>query len=333
MNELIPTFPRQVAFPDRRTCKTKREFYKLLNKVNGIKRKIYFSLYSCNTNGEFENPIIDKLGFDIDGEIKNVINTTLTIHNYCRKNNYRHCILFSTGGCWIFMKTKNYEKIKYPKDALRQAQEYICNHNKLSFGINKTDNLDSHIFGDIKRVGRMPGTYDTQRKKYCVSITPDDLHNNLRGVGLEQSNKIIWYGEKGFDISQFDRPITTEFPEIPEGEEREIDDEFLSKFPPCIIDILQDNQSRGNYRGRWIFTIFAKEACCFSKSFTDKIANKYFGAVQRTDAIRNNYIHYKMVKVLDLVYNNDNYFFPTCEKLYMDGFCDGKCKKYNKVYK
>ena len=66
MNELISNFPRQLSCPQRVTCQYKETFYKKLNEINGIKTKIYFSIYNCNEDGKFLNPMIDKIGFDLD---------------------------------------------------------------------------------------------------------------------------------------------------------------------------------------------------------------------------------------------------------------------------
>ncbi|MFO8066067.1 MAG: hypothetical protein R6U11_00660 [Bacteroidales bacterium] len=51
MKELINRFPRQVGLPVKVTCLNEGDFYSLINRNNGIKKKLYFSLYDCDEGG------------------------------------------------------------------------------------------------------------------------------------------------------------------------------------------------------------------------------------------------------------------------------------------
>jgi len=334
MRELIDSFPRQVAVPWRMFCSDESTFYKTLNRFNGIKPKIYFSVFRCNNDGSFQNVPIRLLPFDLDNN--DVAGNAWKLHQYCMRKNFRHCIIFSTGGFWVYIRTKNYENLKNPKVAIKNAQTSICDELGLTYGPDKIHDVDSHIFGDIARVGRMPGSFDTRRKLFCVSVTREELGNGKGELGKKQHCNIYWYGSDCFDLSGFDREEYVEYPEIPDCVvEREVDDEYLKKFPPCIQDILMDNKGRGNYKGRWWFTIFMKEMC-LPRSLTDELAKKYFSRVINQGSLGGqgtNYDHYCKVKVIDLAYRAKDQLFPSCEKMYADGFCDGKCEWYGRIYK
>jgi len=335
MDELIPTFPRQVAIPHRILCYEKDDFYSYINRVNGVIKKIYFSILSCSKDNSFTDTKIDKIFFDLDSPTS-LINAR-KLSEYCNKNNYRHTVIFSTGGFWVYIRTKNYENLINPKHALKQSQLAVANELNMTVGNEKECDIDHHIIGDICRVGRMPGTYDINRKLYCISLSKEEIQltkEEIKKLAIKQRNKIFWYGQDALDISIHDSKFTPdEYIEMPEYEYNYQNSDNLSNFfPPCIIDILNDVESKGNWRGRWLVTLFMKEKG-FPYKLTKDIARKYFSKRPRTDSLGNNYNHWLKVKCLDLVYNNPELIFPSCETLFTEGFCKGKCKFYNSLYK
>jgi len=64
MDELIKYYPRQLAYPERTLCANRKLFIAKANSLNGVKQKLYFSLYNCDDKGQFTNPLIDKISFD-----------------------------------------------------------------------------------------------------------------------------------------------------------------------------------------------------------------------------------------------------------------------------
>jgi len=332
MNELIPSFPRQVAIPYRIICKNKNEFYDLINRYNGIKSKIYFSIYQCDNEKTFNTTLIDKIAFDLDNQ--NCIQSAKKLSDWAKSKNYRHCIIFSTGGCWVYIRTKNHSNIKNHKDCLRNAQHYIAKQCSLTIGKNpKTDDIDYHIIGDISRVARMPGTRDLKREIYAQSVRRINLTtlDNLREMAKKQSSKVYWYGSDAIDIKPFDYPLYKSNCEIPiYNINYEITEKWMKMLPPCIQAGLITPEL-AHWKFRWLFTLYLKEIG-FTKQVTNTLAKKYFSKHPRNDGLINNYSHYCKVQVLDLVYSQ-NAFFPNCENLYTDGICPGKCIFYNSLYK
>lgn len=338
MKELIATFPRQIACPERITCLTEKEFYEKISFYNGIKPKIYFALYKSNEFGSFKSKTwvteIDKISFDLDS--KSSVESAKRMSDWCLKENIRHCIVFSTGGLWIHILTKNFSSLKYPKTALKESQRFVAKEVGLTIGNEKSCDIDHHIIGDIARVSRMPGTLDTARGLYAQSIKREDLIDldHLKTLAREQRLKIHWYGKEKFDISKFDKDVYIEPFDIPElgsfAIELEDSEKLVAKFPPCIIQILKKPEI-ATWRGRWLACLYLRERG-FTPTMCDGVCREYFSKGKRTDDLVNNYNHFRKVKVLELVYGDQTLFFPKCELLYEEGWCPGKCEYYNKLY-
>jgi len=339
MNELIPSFPRQCAFPERINCITKDKFYRYINSYNGIKPKIYFSLYKINEVGHFlDNDFItdiDKISFDLDN--KNCVSVAKKIHNYCMNNNLRHCIIFSTGGIWIHIKTKNYKKLKYPKSTLTNSQKHIINKLNLKCGKNpKYDDIDFHIIGDIARVARMPGTLDIARGLYAQSIKAEDLTNieHIKKIAKKNNSRIYWYGKEKINLKEYDHLTEEEKIEMREYEYTiEVDNNVLKKFPPCIQECILRKPLKG-YNQHWVWvTIYLKEIG-FTKVAIEKLLKPFLEKIERNDGKGSNeWEHYRKYDHLPESVFTNGYFFPKCEILWQKGFCVGKCKKFNKLYK
>jgi hypothetical protein len=334
--ELLPKPPLQISCPERFTCSDIIGFLGKVNLYNGIKPKIYFSLYSCDSHGSFKDAKITKISFDFDNE--NAIKNAKSLSDFCLRENYRHCIIFSTKGCWVHILTKNYEKLRYNKSALKYAQKAIAEKVCLSIGDEHLCDIDHHIIGDSARVARMPGTLDTRRGLYAQSVKREDLTTieHLKEMAKEQSSAIYWYGNDFLDMLPYDKADEfCELPEIPADFDYNIqlddDEKILSKFSPCIVKILKE-PAVGTWRGRWLAVLYMKEIGIPIK-IAHAICKKYFGAAPRSDEFKNNYNHLRKVKVLELVYGNPELFFPRCEILYNEEFCKGKCKNYNKLYR
>ncbi len=245
------------------------------------------------------------------------------------------CPVLSTGGCWVHIQAKNFQSLKYPKTALKSCQKFITTKLNLSIGNNPhNDDIDFHIIGDIARVSRMPGSYDTNRKIYAQSIKRNQLTTikDLQQLAKKQNNKIYWYGDDKIDISKFDsEPINCNI-DIPEYDYDYDKLDIMKNIPPCIIDILTNKDNKGDWRGRWMTTLYFKEKG-YPKSMINKIAEQFFKPVVRYDALKNNYNHWVKVNCMNLVYGNEELIFPNCAKIYEEGYCHGKCKHYETIYK
>ena len=130
MRQLIPSFPRELAFPKRKLILTETEFYNQVNHYNKLK-PIYFSLYLCNNKRNFDNTHIDKIFFDFDidkklGNIKqqqkDITKQVKRFSDYLKDKNFKHLICFSgRKGFHVYIFTSNYENIVHKKDTIYNA--------------------------------------------------------------------------------------------------------------------------------------------------------------------------------------------------------------------
>jgi len=329
---LLRTFPRQIAYPFRRTCKDKEEFYRVFNSVNGLKAKIYYSVYKCNEEGMFDETNINLISFDIDS--KDAISVLKRINKVCEKEDLKRTFIFSTGGFWAYILAKNGSGLKSPKYALRLAQIDIAKKAKLTFNKKNEkgvvdphiNDIDYHIIGDTARVARLPGSYDMTRELFCIPISIEDINKGLdhiKEIAKTQQFKFYVYGNERLDMKNYDI-------EAPRCEDVEVPDDIEYRYnskgiPPCVLGWLTKKE-KAVYRARFFATVWMKEKG-FPKKLIRELAKKYWERYPRTDGLKNNYRHWLKVKVMDYVYNRD-LVFPKCEALYLEGLCDGKCKYF-----
>jgi hypothetical protein len=324
LKALISSFPRHVATPNRVTVKTETQFYEYVNKYNGVK-DLYFSVYGTTEQGKFENVMIDKIFFDFDE--KDAIEDVKRFHNWLKEKDIQHTFLYSgKKGFHLYVFTINYEKLEKPKDALTNAHDFFIKN----LGVK----CDQHIVGDIARVSRIPNSFHISGRRYCIPLLREHLYRGIKYIkekAKEQQFNFVIYGSKLFDMKQFDFVVKNNFKsiDIPEYKYNiKTEDVVIRKFLPCVQSWLVESES-GTWEARYNFAVYCK-ALCLPKSLCNKLAEKYFSEMPRTDRFRNNYTHFRAVKALEYAYDKDT-AFPNCDTLFQKGLCKGKCKFYNKT--
>jgi hypothetical protein len=300
MKELIPTFPRYIAFPERKLIRIESDFYKLINKFNGIKN-IYYSIYEWNEENWWH---FDKIFFDFDGE--NAFKEVKIFHNRLNEIGYKHLILFSgKKGFHLYLFLKNYERINNMKDALKNANLFFIKQLNI--------HPDEAVIGDIARIARVPNTYHITGKRYCIPLSENDLNKSLdeiKEMAKQQNFKFDLFGEVLFDISQFDyenveiKDLNKIYPEL--KSEIKIEDKLINKFPQFFKMILL-NPQYATYDNRYWFAIFCREEG-IHPTVCDKIAKKYWSNVKEKSGRRSKYEEFK-VEALKYAYK-DNKFLP-----------------------
>ena len=333
---LFPKLPFEIAMPYRQTVKTLTDALSIIRTYNGVKR-LFFSLYTLDSLPQRQNPPIDKIWFDFDSP--NAQRAAQKMLDCVNGENLKHLIVFSGGGFHFYIFTQNGDKMSDARSALKAMHKDIAEKAKCSIGPEKIADIDYHIIGDISRVVTIPNTYNVKRRKFAIPLRDKELDWDIEKI-KELANKPredwVIEGEKLFDCAPYQR-IENGFADINIPNLANIDNdvpEDISMFPPCIQAILLDKKkfngqdgSCGDWRGRWLFTVWMKEAG-YSPDVIDKLAKKYFSQRPRSDNLRDNYEHWKKVKALELAFRHDH-FFPTCEKMWLEGRCPGKCKWYN----
>ena len=341
MNELIKYFPRQLSFPERISCKNRQEFFKMFRLYQGVKSKMYYSVYNCDFENTFENVKIDKISFDIDTKDTNkMIENVLKIHKKMYSKDYKHLIIFSTFGFWVYIFTKNYNHIINKKECLTNCHNFIAKKCGLTWGTPETKeiaDLDFHIRGDLARVARLPTSYDVERKLFCIPVTIEDLEKGYKYI-KEKAKKpcynFVYYGEKLFDISKFDYidRKETENINVPEyNYDFKGDIDKLIKDFPSYIQYWLLTPKICTWECRFLFAVYCRHIN-LPKGICNKIAQKYFGKAPRTDNLGNNYNHFVKVRALDYAYGK-NHHFPNVETLYKKGLIKGVSKNDKSIYK
>lgn len=245
MKNLFNTFPRE--FGVKRTfVSNKEDFKNLINQFNGIK-DCYSSVYPIISRGKRHITSIDKMFFDFDN-VGTCWESTLKLHRWLIKHQYKHLILLSGGGFHVYVYTiKN--TLTYPKNALKTTQHYIAREAGVTIGKPKESDVDEHVIGDIARIARIPNTYNIKRKLFCIYILPKDLDktfDELKLIALAQRKKSHIFGTKLFDITKFDtKPVFVEMEniEVPDTPKKLNNVPGLLKLlPPFIRELLLKKQ-------------------------------------------------------------------------------------------
>lgn len=321
---LFPQGIFEIALPYRITVKNKKEALELINRYNGIKR-VFYSLYHIDHNPDRINPILDKIWFDFDSDKAH--ENTIKMHEWCKEKDIKHCMVFSGGGFHFYIFTDKI-KVDNSKATLLQIHKNIMQELNFNYGDNNCD-VDGHIVGDIARSATLPGTFNVKRQRYAISLTEEEVYkelNEIKELAGKQRNEIYVYCSKPYTLTPFQHIKNIyEHCEMPETKTIKFNcDEDIQKFPPCIQAILINENDEGDWKGRWIATTFMHEYGLTDEQINE-IAEKYFGNAPRTDRFKNNYNHWKQVKVLNYAKTN---VFPKCELMHTMGRCQGKCKWY-----
>ncbi len=322
---LYSTFPRQVAYPYRKTV-DRKEFYSTINRLNG-KVRLFSSVYNFTGSQHFDKISLDldKIFFDFDGP--EAFENTMAFTFHLRKANLKHLLLFSGGGYHVYLFTKGYENLKNKKACLTNVHDYFLKEYCCHF--------DKAIFGDIARVATIPNTWNTKRQRYCIPIFANEIikgfeyHSNL---AKEQRFEFEINGEELFDVSGFDSSEESSYEvEVTEEVKAQIDsDEILSQMPPCIASLLANaSHTRVGWRGRFLLIVYLRDSGILYGNACD-IITRYLTAQKRgvSEAVH----CIREERQAKHIYERDESLFPSCESLRREGFCRSSrlcahCKK------
>ena len=335
MRALAPSFPREVAFPNRRICITEKDFYSFINRYNKIKN-VYYSLYACDDKHGFDTSALDKAAFDFDSkDPKSLVSQILKFSDDLLNLNLKHLIVYSgKKGFHVYIMLKNGRKLQFKKDTLHNVHLHLVEQFKIT--------PDPQLFGDIKRVLRVPNTLHMSSGRYCIPITRDDLKlgmDHIMKKAEKQCFDYTFYGKEEFDVAAFDKISITKryddvnIPAYKNELKLEESDETIKKFLPCVQHWLLNAptpmlEESGTWEARYQFALYCRDLG-IPKDNTYRLAKRYFGAVKRSDDVPNNFAHMLKVKTVELAFTRDDFFW-NCDTLFAKGLCPGRCKHYKK---
>lgn len=341
------TFPRKIGIPHKTVCLNSSEFIGHYRHYNGVAPKLYIALYSCDPDGEMTNTTIDVVGFDCDGA--RGYDTMVSLHNYLTKVNYKHLVMFSTGGYWIYLltKPKTFPKAE-ARGRLTHIHTAIAKEANLEWGKSKTHPLDISIMGDVERLTRMPGSYDVERQRYAIFLSEEDIllgHDHVvsvsAGADLKRRYSYFTFGKIEVDPSSYD-PM-----KVPEHRVWNIEtEEYTFDIPDdisdthrAILETLPDcvkawvvNAEDATWEARAFATLYFREKG-FTKEQTESFLKPFYEKHLRTDKWKNNWEHYKhSAQTSDNIYRRSDLKFPNCANLSARGLCRGHCMKNGKYH-
>ena len=327
---LIPGRYKDIGCPERYLCATE-EFVMTANKFNGRKKKLYFSVFDCNAQRDFNGADLHTIFFDLDSS--NGLQNVEKLWHYCKEHNYKCLLTFSTNGFWCFIFTKNYQQLINRKDALKQAQQHICNELGLTIGKGKECDVDIQVIGDIARIARLPNGYDITRKRFCIPITIEDIQQGyefIKEKSKEQCFTYVYYNNGYLDISKFDSKIIPKEEVIPYIEQQYVDCDIgiTKSFLPCIQYWL-DNPEVVTNRIRYYFAVYCRDFG-LSPETCNTIARTFWSGIKDSKGAQSKYDEFVNEKQINCAYKKQ-YPHPNCNKVIQEGGCPGKCSKYKET--
>ena len=239
--------------PPRRTFTDKLEAVKFINKYNGMKKAVYKTVYKFEEmNGikpNYNSAIIDRLFFDFDKE--NAYEEAKRFHLYLLGENIKHTLTMSGRGYHIFVKTIQY-KPQYSKSVIYNAQHHFIDKLEL--------HCDHQVVGDNARLCRVPNTYHTKAKRFCIPLTKEQFYMGDKEIKVFANKqnfvKEKEIGENLFGIRQFDFENENEF-KIEFEDCYVCEDCDLKILPDLIKNLLLKGDLK--WRERYIVILYFKD--------------------------------------------------------------------------
>lgn len=308
---LAETFPREIAFPERRQVINEEQFKKMVEAYNG-KKNIYYSIYD-NTQ------TIDKVFFDFDGA--DALADARKLVEWCLRTGYRFTCFFSgKKGFHVYVfcnKTKE-------KKLLKNAHLAICKELSIK--------NDIHVNGDIARVARVPNTYHITGKAYCIGLTKEEIltfsFEKIREIA-QKPNSVHIYGKRLLELTALPTVINyyddTPVMDIELKETNGNHDDLLANAPPCVSAWLKLYEY-AIHRNRFYFAVACRDLG-LSPEETAGLAKKYYSEMKESSGVRTRYQEFRSERVLEYAFGK-SFIIPTCDTLMNCGSCPMKCSKY-----
>ena len=327
-------FPREVG-PPRKVVLNRKGYLDFINIHNGKKKAVYSSVYSfanvISKVGEkkykpnYDSAVVDKIYFDFDDKSCNAYEECNNLHKECLKQNLKHVVVMSGRGyhCYIFLK-KN--KLNYPKEAIKEAQNYFINKLNLT--------VDPQVIGNVAQMARIPNTYNPKAKRFCIPLTKGQFEKGdyIIKINAKKQNFVdnIYIGEKLFDISKFDNKPTNGFDALRLNSESLLPRQCSSEnggvkveTPPCIQYLL--NKETKGWKDRYLIILYYKEK--------GLMINDIYKILEEHLSEKKLYHCVKEERQLQYLFGRDDLCFPSCDIMEQEDRCPGKCKFKDKLYK
>lgn len=317
MKLIFPTLPREFGIK-RSVIRDWDTLFHLINKWNG-KIDLYLSVYEYNEQDP-NKVFIDKIYLDLDSP--SCWEKTKQAHLKLMEKNLEHYIQFTGGGFGIFIFV-DVQPLDYPKTTLELTHRWIASELKLTIGKPEKEDIDEHIVGDIRRITRIPNTFNAKpnRRRFCVPLIEEDFtksFNEIKEIAKTQrfveKEKCI-FGESKLNIKEFD--VVPDIGEIEylnkEFDLKEVnaDLKFLEgRLPQLIIRLLSDHQC--GFKDRY-YTILAFREAGFPLPLCIEYCKQYWFEHKFIHSLRDE-------RQFQYIYGRSNLYFPQWEFLQKHGY-------------
>jgi len=186
---LFNKFPREIG-PRRKVVSNLNEFIFYFN--SSFMKDFYVSLYPLKLE-------IDKIFIEIDApSVGKALNSALKLHDRLNKYDIPHIIVFSGHrGFHFYILFKRWipVNVETARAVIRDLQL------SLTEGI---EYIDTHCFGNVRQLVRVPGTRHPKTKHFCTYIPQDfDIDDPLGIVMWSKSHHVpIYHIDKLPDIKE-----------------------------------------------------------------------------------------------------------------------------------
>jgi len=196
----LPLFPREVGLK-RETVDSLDAFFEYVADCQRLKVDCYASVFS---KWQIENSMFDTIFLDVDDVesaeyVRDVLESNgLVAREYCSGRGYHFYLDFPA------VKMLDYKNV---------VRRFVSSFLGLS------EHVDMHVVGDVRRMARVPLTYNTKVDR-AMSIISDECYLNTRLPKVLESLRMV-------------EPVTAEY------EERVVDVFKKAKLPPCIEKLIE----------------------------------------------------------------------------------------------
>lgn len=295
-------FPREFGLK-RVLVNNKTELLRLINRCNKV-CDCYISIYKIKDGKIYGNIIF----FDIDG--KYAKQYMIQLHNCFIKENLKHSIKYSGGGYHLYLKTNGFsgEQNSYAiKTKIRYIQETYC--NKANVPIGDGVDMDAHVVGDLRRISRIPNTFNMKRGRYCIPVS--DVNADHKKLAEQQCYDFVDFGENLLgDIKVPESYVFKhKFDEI---EYTETDDTSILPYIDLLPDSIKNNLHLCGWKHRFNL-IIAFRHYGVPKNIGIKIAQKYWDNRKFMHCVYEE-------RQFDYLYNREDLLMPNWNTYEYDGF-------------
>ena len=309
-------FPREVGNPKRYVVKDMTQFLEFINMNMGISN-IYTNIYDYEEYHsmfpDYDTPIIDKIYFDIDQKIREngkivkipAYENMLKIHKWCLENDYIHFPQLTGSAYDVIIATEPDVFIQNKKECVANAQLWLCKYLKIK--------TDPQVIGDTSRIHRVSNTFNHKpgARRYCIPLDKDIIYlgeEKLFEIAKKQRFTNNWYGNKYWDISEFDVPERKYRDILPMPkiniDEKEFSD-LSSNIPDCVKNLLSRKDLVWRERG---IVINCLKDNCYLLGETIEILRKHLS--------HRKFVHcMQSEKQPQYLYRNERFMFPHQTKI------------------